>query len=158
MAKRKLGDIESLIETGFRDTQFCTKTLCAALGMSMSTFHEHVSTTYGVTPHTLLETRRLIEALTLMRDERWCLGAIVSGSGFSSVRTFRRACKRRLGMSPHDVANRMRNHASSKSFKSKCFRKLLDSGPMKFDGDGVEHRPRNVRKSVQSFDCNRVRK
>lgn len=117
-------DVEGLIEEQFRDPGFCVKTLCTELGINMTTLHESLSVRYGATPHFLIETRRLKEALTLMKSNHSCLGAIVSGCGFSSIRTFRRAFQRRLGMRPSGAMDELSNSSDSDKFHRMCLEKL----------------------------------
>lgn len=116
----------SLIEERFKDPDFCTKTLCHEIGVSISTLHEVLSVRHGTTPHMLIETRRLCEALELIRYGQFTLGAVVNACGFASMRTFRRVFKKRIGLPPSKVTGRLRN--LSDPFYAECLRKLLAAG------------------------------
>lgn len=69
MQNNSIGKVWKLIERRFRDQGFCVKEICGETGMSMSALHEFLSVKCGMTPHLLIETRRLIEALSLMRGD-----------------------------------------------------------------------------------------
>lgn len=126
--KDKLDSVEILIETRFRDSSFCIKDICNEFNMSMSSFHEVLSMRYGTTPHILIETRKLIEAINLMKENHLRFCAIVSGSGFSTIRTFRRAFERRLGVPPSKAIEKLRSSSEGDKFHDECIQKLLETG------------------------------
>jgi len=125
MQKSAVEKIVKLIELRFKDSGFCAKSMCSEIGVGMSTLHEFLSVRYGTTPHVLIETRRLTEALSLMKSNHSTLGAIASGCGFSSMRTFRRVFKRRLGMSPREASEKLRGSSENGKYYRQSVRKLL---------------------------------
>jgi len=125
MRENMLENIGSLIEVRFRDTGFCVKTMCHEMGIGVSTLHEILSIRYGTTPHILLETRRLIEVLKLMKCSRSRLCMIVTSCGFSSMRTFRRVFKKRIGVPPSAAAEKLRSSSGKERFHGECVDKLL---------------------------------
>ncbi len=128
MQNNSIGKVWKLIERRFRDQGFCVKEICGETGMSMSALHEFLSVKCGMTPHLLIETRRLIEALSLMRGDGLREGMIAGGCGFSNIRTFRRAFERRLGMPPTEAMVSLRDSADGDRFQNQCIKRLSETG------------------------------
>jgi AraC-like DNA-binding protein len=132
MRNNALEEISALIEGRFRDPDFCVKTICRDMGTSMSMLHELLSVRFGTTPHTLIEKRRLMEALALMELNHSTLGAIARACGFSSMRTFRRVFKKRLGVPPSEANERLRISSEKDLFYRECVRKFSEIGESTF--------------------------
>lgn len=128
MRKNSADEIGKLIEVRFRDADFCVKSICHEIGISMSSLHEFLSFRYGTTPHELIEERRLMEALRLMKSNHSSLGAIVRACGFASMRTFRRVFRKRIGMAPSEANEKLRSQSDKEVFHIECVRKLSETG------------------------------
>jgi two-component system response regulator YesN len=124
MRKNTIEEIWALIDWRFRDPNFCVKGICYEMGMGMSALYELVSMKCGTTPHELIEKRRLKEILRLMRNDYLPLVAIVSRSGFSSTRTFRRAFKKIFGMAPSEAAARLKSASEGDAIYSEFMQRL----------------------------------
>lgn len=75
----------------------------------------------------MIESRRLMEAVNLMKVDHSPLRTIARSSGFSSMRTFRRVFKKRFGMPPSEVHERLARSGGRDAFYHECIKKLSEN-------------------------------
>ena len=91
--------IDRVVEENLHDWTFSVERLADLLQISPSYLREHTQRYFGMTPHQLIESRRLqLAVLLLPQHER--LYEVSKLIGYNCVRSFRRAFTMRYGMTP----------------------------------------------------------
>jgi len=73
------------------------------LGVTDRHLRRAVLSHYGVTPHELLQTQRLLVAKRLLTDTRMPIGEVATASGFASLRRFNAVFRQRYRLSPSGI-------------------------------------------------------
>lgn len=97
-----LEKIENHIRERFIDFSFCVNCLAEELKLSESYLRETVNLHYKCSPHCLIETIRLENAVMLLGDSRMKVYSVCFEVGYANVKTFRTAFKKRTGMTPQE--------------------------------------------------------
>ncbi len=91
--------IETAVRQSFHDRFFCVERLAQSLQISPTYLYELTRQYYDLCPQKLLETIRLEEALELLAHGK-PLTTIAKRIGYGHIRSFSKAFKKRLGMTP----------------------------------------------------------
>lgn len=97
--------IEWFIQENLHNISFGVEMLADLLHISPSFLRENTQANFGVSPHRLIERRRIQRALILWPQYRY-LHELARAVGFQSVRTFRRAFRIHVGMTPSEYQKR----------------------------------------------------
>lgn len=87
------------LRTGFR-ASFNVADLARTAGMSASSFHEHFKAVTGTTPLQYQKDLRLIEARSLLQDQRHSVSQAAYAVGYESPTHFSRDYSRKFGLPP----------------------------------------------------------
>ena len=90
------------IRRRYADRLFCVASLAAELKVSESHLREMVNRHFKCSPHCLIETIRLENAVVLIGDNLSKVYSVCSEVGYANVKTFRIAFKKRTGMTPQE--------------------------------------------------------
>jgi AraC-like DNA-binding protein len=101
-------EIESHIRNRYADKSFDVCCLAHDLELSESYLREIINLNYECSPHHLIETIRLENAILLFGGGRLNIYAICSKAGYANLKTFRTAFKKRLGMTPVQLRDLIR--------------------------------------------------
>ena len=95
----KLDTIHNIIEQFYHDCNFNVDALILLTGYSRGYVRKQIKSTSNTTLGELLERKRIEKSLELI-SENICICAVHSKAGFSNAKSFRRAFKKRLGVTP----------------------------------------------------------
>jgi AraC-like DNA-binding protein len=98
-----------IIAANYSNSQFNVDALAEKIEMSTSFLYEVVYARFGMTPQELIETFRLEQAIHLLARNGEKIGRIRMQSGYSYAKTFRRAFKKRLNLTPQECLERLRH-------------------------------------------------
>ena len=117
MSRGQKEPILHTIRQHYQDPQFNATALADMLERSLSYLCEQSYTHYGMSLHRLIETVRLEQAVELLAQDGYKIEHVRRQVGYAYTKTFRRAFKKRLGITPvafqenlsnnNDVANEM---------------------------------------------------
>jgi len=96
-------NIETIIHENYSNPQFGVEMLAKLTGLSPPYLRETVYRCCQVGPQMLIENIRLEKALDLISQNNANLYDISKQAGFAYLKTFRRAIKRRLKMTPSEL-------------------------------------------------------
>ncbi len=105
--------IRTLIYRNFNDPSFNVQTLARDLNISESYLFETVNLNYNCTPHYLIESTRLGQAIKLLARDDLKIYSICNRSWYANLETFRNAVKKRTGYTPSDLRDIVRNSTDS---------------------------------------------
>lgn len=97
--------------------------LARVSGVSAGHFARSFKQAFGVPPHRYLLTRRIEQAVTLLRDTELSITEIAFGTGWSSLGTFGRTFRDITGESPRAVRESARAAARDLARVPPCFLK-----------------------------------
>lgn len=95
-------EIEGYIRKRFSDGLFNVNCLIRELHASESYLREIINLNYHCSPHHLIENVRLEAAIRLLGHPPNTMYSICKQIGYSNLKTFRRAFKKRTGVSPKE--------------------------------------------------------
>ncbi|MBS1538144.1 MAG: AraC family transcriptional regulator [Bacteroidetes bacterium] len=95
----KLDTIHNIIEQFYHDCKFNVDALSMLTGYSRGYVWEQIKSTSDTTLGELLERKRIEKSLELI-SKNICLCTVHSKAGFTNAKSFRRAFKKRLGVTP----------------------------------------------------------
>jgi two-component system response regulator YesN len=102
MDRKEISDIiKGIIQVNFRDPNFCVGKLSTDLKTCESHLRDIFSKHFRMSPQHLIETIRLEKALEHLSSGR-SISEAMHGCGYSELRSFRNAFKKRLQMSPSE--------------------------------------------------------
>lgn len=101
--------IERIIQENLPNINFGVEMLADMLRISPSFLREQTHACFGFSPHFLIEKRR-IERAVLLWPQYPYLHQLARAVGFQSVRTFRRAFRIHMGMTPSEYQKRQLRH------------------------------------------------
>jgi AraC-like DNA-binding protein len=107
-------EIEHAIKQHYSDPQLDMRTLANALGVEKSYLREIVNRYFACGPRCLIETVRLEQAILHMGDSVH-LYELCAEIGYSTTKTFRRAFKKRTGLSPQDFRAQLSDSTTPQS-------------------------------------------
>lgn len=93
--------IERIIQENLHNISFGVEMLAELLLISPSYLREITKANFAMSPHHLIERARIQRALILWPQYRY-LHELARAVGFQSVRTFRRAFRIHVGMTPSE--------------------------------------------------------
>jgi len=93
-------EIEKQIRNNFFNFSFDVHLLSEKLNLSESYLREIINLHFNCSPHHLIETIRLEEAVRLLNNNDLKIYSIASRVGYSNLRTFRRSFYKRFSISP----------------------------------------------------------
>ncbi len=97
--------IERIIQENLPNINFGVEMLADQLRISPSFLRERTHEYFGFSPHFLIEKRRIERAVQLWPQYPY-LHQLARAVGFQSVRTFRRAFRIHMGMTPSEYQKR----------------------------------------------------
>ena len=92
-----------VIERGYSDPSFKVQSIAESLGVSVQYVYELSKNECRANPHKLIETLRILHALRIILTTNKDLMIIAKESGYANYQTFRKACRKRLGLSPSEL-------------------------------------------------------
>jgi transcriptional regulator GlxA family with amidase domain len=94
--------------------------LAAVSGVSEAHFARSFKRAFGVPPHRYLLTRRIEQAISLLRDTDLAITQIAFATGWESLGTFGRIFRDIVGKSPGELRRDMRNDDSQQDRVPAC--------------------------------------
>lgn len=91
----------------YSDPQFNANALADLLNRSVSFLCEQAYTHYGMSLHQLIETVCLDKAVRLLRMDENKIEHVGLSAGYAYTKTFRRALKKRLNLTPRALRERL---------------------------------------------------
>jgi len=95
--------ILAIIKQNYGNPQFGVEMLAKLSGLSQAYLRETVYRYYRISPQLLIENIRLEKALYLISKDNCTLYDTRQQTGFAYAKSFRRAIKRRLDMTPSEL-------------------------------------------------------
>lgn len=89
----------------FSDSRFNISELADSLDVSRQYLYEFCMMRFGRSPHDILEELRIQKGMGLLRSGERSLFKICAECGYANYQTFRKAFRKRLGMSPSVCRN-----------------------------------------------------
>ncbi len=96
--------------------------LCSDLTIAYSALYEMFIKKFKMSPWQYVKKKRLEVAVKQFNFNSHTLAKIALEVGYQHLKTFRYACKRRLGLKPHELKERIYNSEDSKA----CSRNFID--------------------------------
>ena len=118
--------VENHIRKRYVDRLFDVACLARELKISESYLREVVNGFYKCSPHCLIETIRLEDAVQLLCDERMRIYSVCPKVGYANVKTFRTAFKKRIGMTPEKWRVMLKRSADVQSEIDRMIKDLWD--------------------------------
>jgi len=106
MKREELLALTQVVSANYADPVFNIAGLAGKLGVSTSFLREMIYTAFGISPQRLLETFRLEHALTALAQEGGVIDTVRRKAGYAYAKSFRRAFKKRTGMTPQECKAR----------------------------------------------------
>jgi len=97
--------IERVIQQHLHDWRFSVDQLAECLNICPSHLRELVRKYYNLTPHNLIQKRRLELAVALLCTEK-CIKTVSRTVGYINPRTFRNVFRRGFNMTPTEYVHR----------------------------------------------------
>ena len=99
-----IGELKSIIERNFSDSDFTVDTLAYELRVSRTTLYNKIKGLTGNTPSDLIRIYRINKAKTLLRDHCHTVVDVGEQVGFTDQKHFREVFKRVVGVTPSEYA------------------------------------------------------
>ena len=96
----------SYIDENIDDESLSSETLCDKLAISKSSLYNKTKSVLGITPHNLINQRRLSKAAILLQSTTLTVSEIIDQTGFSSRTHFYELFNKAYGCSPSDYRNK----------------------------------------------------
>lgn len=114
-----ISQIENAIQMNLHDWRFSVDQLAECLNICPSHLREIVHKIYNLSPHNLIQKRRLEMAVRLLLTEK-CIKKVSHAVGYINPRSFRNAFRRGYGMTPTEYVllhkpGQLRNAANAGS-------------------------------------------
>lgn len=124
-ATGKAEEIMEIIQSRCAEYQFTVEVLAAEAGISPTYLRELVQISYQMSPHELIETVRLREAIKLMSENNCTnLFKILRKVGYLHVKTFREAFEKRIGMTPSECVKLFNGGTDGKQLLNTLLKRL----------------------------------
>jgi len=95
------------IDENIDDETLSSETLCDKLAISKSSLYNKTKSVLGITPHSLINQRRLSKAATLLNSTTLTVSEIIDQTGFASRTHFYELFNKAYGCSPSDYRNKV---------------------------------------------------
>ena len=99
-----MGEMKSIIEHNFSDSNFTVDTLAYELRVSRTTLYNKVKDLTGNTPSDIIRMYRMNKAKVLLRDHRYTVVDVSEQVGFADSKHFREVFKKMVGVTPSEYA------------------------------------------------------
>jgi len=96
----------SYIDENIDDETLASENLCDKLAISKSSLYNKTKSVLGITPHSLINQRRLSKAETLLNSTTLTVSEIIDQTGFTSRTHFYELFNKAYGCSPSDYRNK----------------------------------------------------
>ncbi len=96
----------NFIDENIDDETLSSETLCDKLAISKSSLYNKTKSVLGITPHTLINQRRLSKAAILLQSTTLTVSEIIDQTGFASRTHFYELFSKVYGCSPSDYRNK----------------------------------------------------
>ncbi len=94
------------IDENIDDETLSSEKLCDKLAISKSSLYNKTKSVLGITPHSLINQRRLSKAATLLKSTTMTVSEIIDQTGFASRTHFYELFNKIYGCSPSDYRNK----------------------------------------------------
>ncbi len=96
----------NFIDQNIDDESLSSETLCDKLAISKSSLYNKTKSVLGITPHSLINQRRLSKAAILLQSTTMTVSEIIDQTGFASRTHFYELFSKVYGCSPSDYRNK----------------------------------------------------
>jgi len=97
----------SYIDENIDDETLSSETLCDKMAISKSSLYNKTKSVLGITPHSLINQRRLSKAATLLNSTTLTVSEIIDQTGFTSRTHFYELFNKVYGCSPSEFRNKL---------------------------------------------------
>ena len=97
----------SYIDENIDDETLSSENLCDKLAISKSSLYNKTKSVLGITPHSLINQRRLSKAATLLNSTTLTVSEIIDQTGFTSRTHFYELFNKAYGCSPSEFRNKL---------------------------------------------------
>ena len=121
---KEIDSVFQVISENYTDPVFNIASLAGKLGISSSYLREVVYASYQMSPQSLLETFRLEHAIKSIAKDNEVIDTIRLKAGYAYTKSFRRAFKKRVGMTPKECKDKFAEAESKEIELSKLLTRL----------------------------------